>query len=355
MSLREVLIKISSEFQKERLKTVVPKKPARIPPGNILANYIRKNVPEIITGLFKEVLKDDMIVDASPGGGNWTHVPWIAILNKFICLKSNGRISAEIGYYPVYAFSKDEKFIMFSLGQGEKNVRDSYPENVDHILETRAIFLNKKIPESRKKFTSVSKIVLDKGNINAQRWVKSSAFGMIYKTNNLPTENELRDDFIEMINLYRKAIERGGVSEGLNTQNTLDQEQDSIGYEKKIIRHINLENQIIQTDPKFIKKLKKDKNYSCEACGFRYDKIYINYSEKKDYIEAHHIEPKFKVKSNVDLDKKLQRSADDFAMLCANCHRMIHRMMKLDKDRTISLEEFKKRINSNFKDYIKKL
>lgn len=36
-----------------------------------------------------------------------------------------------------------------------------------------------------------------------------------------------------MINLYRKVIEIGGVSEGLNSQNTLDQEQISIGYEKK--------------------------------------------------------------------------------------------------------------------------
>ena len=35
MILREVLIKISSEFQKERLKTVVPKKPAKIPQGKI--------------------------------------------------------------------------------------------------------------------------------------------------------------------------------------------------------------------------------------------------------------------------------------------------------------------------------
>ena len=355
MSLREVLIKIASEFQKERLKTVVPKKPAKIPSGNILANYIRREVPKILTEIFKDTLLDDMIIDASPGAGNWADTPWIAILNKLVCLKPNGKISAESGFYPVYAVSKNEKLILFALGQGEMNVRLNYPGNVDHILKTRAIYLNKKLPEHRNNFKDISLAVLEKGNLIRERWVKSCAFGKIYKTNSLPSEQELRDDFIEMIDLYRKAIERGGVSEGLNTQNTLDQEQSSIGYEKKIIRHINLENQIIQTDPKFIKKLKKDKNYTCEACGFRYDKIYMNYSEKKDFIEAHHIEPKFKVKSKVDLDKKLQRSADDFAMLRANCHRMIHRMMKLDKDRTISLEEFKNRINSNFKDYIKKL
>ena len=49
------------------------------------------------------------------------------------------------------------------------------------------------------------------------------------------------------------------------------------------------------------------------------------------------------------------RSAKDFAMLCANCHRMIHRMMRKEKDRVISLDEFKERINTEFKNQLKKL
>jgi predicted HNH restriction endonuclease len=51
----------------------------------------------------------------------------------------------------------------------------------------------------------------------------------------------------------------------------------------------------------------------------------------------------------------MSRSAKDFAMICANCHRMIHRMMRKDKDRVISLDEFKKRISSKFKEGIKEL
>ena len=54
-------------------------------------------------------------------------------------------------------------------------------------------------------------------------------------------------------------------------------------------------------------------------------------------------------------NKKMSRSAKDFAMICANCHRMIHRMMRKDKDRVISLDEFKKRISSKFKEGIKEL
>ena len=71
-------------------------------------------------------------------------------------------------------------------------------------------------------------------------------------------------------------------------------------------------------------KLKKNANYTCQACGLNYEKVYGDYSKKKDFIEAHHIEPKFKAKEKAEIDKKLKRSAKDFAMLCANCHRKEH-------------------------------
>ena len=122
-----------------------------------------------------------------------------------------------------------------------------------------------------------------------------------------------------------------------------------IGYDSRF------ENEIIQIDPKFIKQLKKDSDYTCQACGLKYDKVYGDYSKKKDFIEAHHIEPKFKVKGEVQTNKKMSRSAKDFAMLCANCHRMIHRMMRKEKDRVISLKEFKSKINEKFKENIKNL
>ena len=158
-----------------------------------------------------------------------------------------------------------------------------------------------------------------------------------------------------MMKLFKLAIERGGVSEGAFNNIAFDQDQITSGFETKIVKHINKENEIIKTDPKLIKQLKKNSNYTCQACGLKYERIYGDYSKKKDFIEAHHIEPKFKVKGAVQTNKKMSRSAKDFAMLCANCHRMIHRMMRKEKDRIISLTEFKERINSKFKDQIKQL
>ena len=163
------------------------------------------------------------------------------------------------------------------------------------------------------------------------RWVKSSAFGAIYKTQNLPSEEKLREDLVNMINLYKLAIKRGGLSEEVSKIVYIDQDE-ATGGETKIRKHINKEIEIIKTDPKLIKKLKADSDYTCQACGLKYEKVYGDYSKNKDFIEAHHIEPKFKVKEEVETNKKMSRSSKDFAMLCANCHRMIHRMMKKEKD-----------------------
>ena len=349
-------MKFGTEFQTERSRTITnPKKPS-IPPGNKLAGWISREIPKI----FEEDLKDDLEgfeVHASAGDGQWVSAPWIAILHPKVSLQPNGRVSPQCGYYPVYAVDKEEKFIMFSLGQGEYNIRINFPKDVDHKLLDGAINLRKKLPEYKDNFTDVSKTNLDRKATSKknERWVKSCAFGKIYKVKKLPTEDELKKDLKEMMKLFKLAIERGGVSESAFNNISFDQDQITSGFETKIVKHINKENEIIKTDPKFIKQLKKNSNYTCQACGLKYEKIYGEYSKKKDFIEAHHIEPKFKAKEKAQKDKKMERSAKDFAMLCANCHRMIHRMMKLEKDRVISLEEFKQRINNEFKSYIKKL
>tara|TARA_B100002003_G_scaffold130454_1_gene120635 strand:+ start:236 stop:475 length:240 start_codon:yes stop_codon:yes gene_type:complete len=55
------------------------------------------------------------------------------------------------------------------------------------------------------------------------------------------------------------------------------------------------------------------------------------------YIEAHHIVPL----SNLKLgEKRKWDPKNDFKVLCANCHRMIHK-----KNPPLSLEELKKIIN----------
>ena len=55
---------------------------------------------------------------------------------------------------------------------------------------------------------------------------------------------------------------------------------------------------------------------ACEVCRFDFARKYGDLGQ--DYIECHHVEP-------LHVGGEKARSAEDLALLCSNCHRMIHR------------------------------
>lgn len=55
----------------------------------------------------------------------------------------------------------------------------------------------------------------------------------------------------------------------------------------------------------------------CESCNFDFRKTYGERGE--GYIECHHIKPLSEIETNQ------KTSLDDLALVCSNCHRMIHR------------------------------
>ncbi|MEW7277870.1 HNH endonuclease [Aquimarina sp. 2201CG1-2-11] len=73
---------------------------------------------------------------------------------------------------------------------------------------------------------------------------------------------------------------------------------------------------------------------SCKACGFNYGLFYGEWG--KDYIEVHHLIP-------LGGEASKERNTNpktDLTVLCANCHRMVHRKRK----KVLSLEELKNKI-----------
>lgn len=63
--------------------------------------------------------------------------------------------------------------------------------------------------------------------------------------------------------------------------------------------------------------LKKHGNLACELCGFDFEKVYGEIG--KGFIECHHKVPLSEL--SPDTETKL----DDLMVICANCHRMVHR------------------------------
>jgi 5-methylcytosine-specific restriction protein A len=56
----------------------------------------------------------------------------------------------------------------------------------------------------------------------------------------------------------------------------------------------------------------------CMACGFDFEKVYGKHGT--GYIEVHHLLPVSSLKMKTKVDPKT-----DMAVVCSNCHRMIHR------------------------------
>ncbi len=90
-------------------------------------------------------------------------------------------------------------------------------------------------------------------------------------------------------------------------------------------------------DCNIVTNKKKKSGYVCECCGFDFRKTYGELG--KNYIECHHIKPL------ADYSKKGEKSKlKDLAALCANCHRMIHRLLIRNK------KEYKDNYHSSMDD-----
>ena len=59
-------------------------------------------------------------------------------------------------------------------------------------------------------------------------------------------------------------------------------------------------------------------NYQCQACGFRFENAYGKLGAA--FAEAHHLVPLGRIKESV------RTRIEDLKTVCANCHRMLHRM-----------------------------
>ncbi|MEX0363365.1 MAG: HNH endonuclease, partial [Allomuricauda sp.] len=97
----------------------------------------------------------------------------------------------------------------------------------------------------------------------------------------------------------------------------------------KLHRHIERNGKINKR--KKNNHLKKHGKLECEVCGFDFHKKYGEIG--KGFIECHHRKPLH------EINGETETSLNDLALVCANCHRMLHRQLD-----ALSIEELKTKI-----------
>jgi 5-methylcytosine-specific restriction protein A len=145
----------------------------------------------------------------------------------------------------------------------------------------------------------------------AKAYGETIAFYKTYSIQHLPDEETLLLDFRYMISLYDQLPFLGGA----DLMEEIENAPVDLEEKKRLKIHQKFEG---RANTKAVKKIH---GYQCQVCNFDFERIYGELG--KEYIEAHHLIP------YADLEAGKSRRLDphkDFAVLCSNCHRMIHKM-----------------------------
>ncbi len=272
-----------------------------------LANSITKEGPMIIKSLLPKKLQDYQ-VKASAGQGSWANVPWIAIYNTAI----TDKISS--GYFIVYLIPHSSNSIILGLTQSFEEAKKEFgAKNYEQNLDKQAEIMRMKISN----FSSYFKSSSPEFKINKQSYSRPGhVYHIKYDTKKLPSEEILIDDFNKMLKAYETLFFKGGRDS--DSFLIIDEKNKSLSieetYKKKV--HFSIE----RPNRNEIKKIKDKLGYVCQACNFDFQKVYGEIG--CEYIEAHHLKPI----SELKVGESRNTSEKDFAVLCANCHRMIHKL-----------------------------
>lgn len=286
--------------------------------GHPVAQLLRQQLPEAVRDVTDRV--GDFLVAGSAGQGNWTNSPWVAIFDPLITE------SAQRGFYPVYLFREDLSGLYLSLNQGVTDVKLKYASKAKDALRARAIDFRARLGPSSKTFP-LEKIDLrpaSQSSLSAD-YEAGNVIAKLYDAVDLSDEQTIIEDLLQMLALYRKLTTSdpdldSAAIEDDEQGNKFDEDHTKLSYHKRIERNPNVSRAV-----------KKAQGYVCKACGFDFRAMYPGV-EQNEYIEAHHLIPISQLKG-----QKVSRDpVTDFAVLCANCHRMIHRCAS-----TSDLEAFK--------------
>lgn len=137
--------------------------------------------------------------------------------------------------------------------------------------------------------------------------------------------------------VYRNILNLYKPKETKKTNISDDFEPISVEGEGKLATHMRYER-----DNSFIRKIKElaikaNPMLNCQVCGFSF---FDKYGELgQGFIEAHHKLP-------LSETKETKTTRDDIALLCSNCHRIIHRgTSQLDDNSIMTIDELKALLN----------
>jgi hypothetical protein len=185
----------------------------------------------------------------SDGQGNILRTPW------FATLKLEVTDSATRGYYLVYLLSADLKNLVLEIGFGAYQFEKQYGRGKKFFDALGTAVINMRINSNHlmerflaesKARTNSSPVRLDEsGDYHLRAYEKCAIYSLTYEIDHLPSESDLKKDYLEYLNLYTK------MSESL-----LLADVDSYVYEEVDKIELKAEVQVKNFEPRIFKRRK---------------------------------------------------------------------------------------------------
>jgi 5-methylcytosine-specific restriction protein A len=301
VGIHDVLTKVHSEFSQ------ATQQPFKQHP---LAAYLRGLAAREVYDALGPTNRD-LTCEGSAGAGNWAHVPWIAVFDPLVT------DSATRGYYVVYLFHTSDQVIHLSLNQGTTATREEFGGEARKVLVERATFMRSRLPE----FTGPGVVTEISLGANARLpgdYVAGHALGVTYQLRDLPDEGKLQADLLSVVRAYRTLTFRGGFDEVIETSDSSDDDLPATAslVEKRQYRL----HKRVERNRKAARLAKEHHGTRCQACALDFEEAYGPIGV--GFIEAHHLRPIGSLQEGLAVEYQV---ATDFAVLCSNCHRMIHK------------------------------
>jgi 5-methylcytosine-specific restriction enzyme A len=297
MSLRPSLERIMTEWRGARAERF-----AQHP----LASFIRVEAAQEVEAALAS--HRGLTVKGSAGAGQWAAVPWLSVFDDVV---TN---SATRGYYVVYLFHSEGSLVHLSLNQGTTATRAEFKENTRAVLRDRATLMRRRLDDFSSRLPVTSIDLGSQAQLPAD-YCAGHSMGLTYAAGELPSDEALAEGLNTVVAAYKALTFRGGLDPSPDAE---DDDAPGIGSLLELRRYKM--HRRIERNPRAAKEAKKHHGVRCQACHLRFDERYGELG--RGFIEAHHLRPISSLEEGTAVSYDV---ATDFAVLCSNCHRMIHR------------------------------
>lgn len=152
---------------------------------------VQKSIRELTNNIKQKVSPSGFQTEFSVGIGRWSAVPWIRVFYSDISP------SAQDGVYIVYLFAASGKSAFITLNQGTSDSSNEKRNRTRKIIQEKI---------------SSRQFLKNQGNLSFgdnKNYGAAAIFYKEYKANNIPSEDEINNDLISLLEMYKECRESG--------------------------------------------------------------------------------------------------------------------------------------------------